>query len=238
MELDTERVDKRLQVSSRDRKAVLFVAEQGFAMASQIWRVAWSDHQSPVYTRSRLLGLQRLGFLDSLKIESSACKIFRVTQKGRNLVAGISKNLLPTGSLSPSMAVHQLELNEVRIELEARGVSSWRSAESLLIDPTFEKLGGRHVPDGLYLTSKGVRTVVEYDRTMRKKERIKERMSGYLVELMSPNRSFDRLIYLVSPMLERAYKALFEDELISVHDRAVLMTMPDFLNVLRDKKDE
>lgn len=238
MELEIYKSMKRVQPTDRDRDAILFVAQQGFGTIDQLWRVVWRKQKSSVYTRSRLLNLERAGFFKSLRIDGYPHKVFRATLKGKQLVASRCQHIIPMGDLSSAMAIHQLELNEARIVLQIRGVKDWRSAESLIIDPSFKKLGGRHVPDGLYVTSKGIRTAVEYDRTMRKKERIKERMSSYVSELYSPDRSFDRLIYLVTPMLERAYKPLFEQGFSSMRDRAVLMTLPHFLKAFKESENE
>jgi DNA-binding PadR family transcriptional regulator len=238
MELESHKIIKRVQVTDRDREAILFVAQQGFATIDQLWRVIWREQKSSVYTRSRLLSLEKAQFLTSLRVSEFPQKIFRATPKGKHLVASRCQHIIPMGDLSSVMAAHQLELNEVRIILQARGVKSWRSAESLIIDPSFKKLGGKHVPDGLYVTSKGIRTAVEYDRTMRKKERIKERMSSYVSELYSPDRSFDRLIYLVTPMLERAYEPLFAQGFSSMRNRAILMTLPNFIKAFKESEHE
>ncbi len=233
MEIESSRKVKRLHPTERDKRAILFIAEQGFATIDQLWRVIWGEQKSAAYARGRLGALEKSGFLKPVALDNFPFKVFRATLKAKHFVASESKNILPMGDISKTIAMHQLELNEVRIELEVRGIDSWRSAESLIIDPSFKKLGGRHVPDGLYITSKGVRTAVEYDRTMRKKERIKDRMSSYVSELYSPDRSFDRLIYLVTPQLERAYRPLFEQGFSSMEDRAVLMTLPQFLEAIK-----
>ena len=181
--------------------------------------------------------MERVGFLKSFRLENSPLKVYRASGMGRYLVSEFSQNPIPMTDLSQNIAIHQLELNQVRLALESKGVTSWRSAESLIIDPSFKKLGGRHVPDGFYVSSNGTKTAVEHDRTLRKKERIKERLSDYLSELMSPDRSFDRLVYLVSPNLEHIYRPIFEQSFSAIKSRAILMTLPKFLEALSGNKN-
>jgi hypothetical protein len=233
MNIETEK-EQRIHPTERDKRAVLFVVEQGFATIEQLWRAGWGDQRTASYAYERLALLERAGFLKSFKLENSPLKIYRSSGMGRYLVSGISQNPIPMTDISQSVATHQIELNQVRLALESKGLKNWRSAESLIIDPSFKKLGGRHVPDGFYISSTGVRTAVEYDRTLRKKERVKERLSDYLAELMSPDRSFDRLVYLVSPPLERIYRPIFDQSFCAIKDRTILMTLPRFLEALQD----
>ena len=226
--------EKRMHPTERDKRAVLFVVEQGFATIEQLWRSGWGDQKTASYAAERLALMERVGFLKSFRLENSPLKVYRASGMGRYLVSGISQNPIPMTDLSQTIAIHQLELNQVRLALESKGVTSWRSAESLIIDPSFKKLGGRHVPDGFYVSSNGTKTAVEHDRTLRKKERIKERLSDYLSELMSPDRSFDRLVYLVSPNLEHIYRPIFEKSFSAIKDRTILMTLPKFLEALQD----
>lgn len=232
-ETSSNKKSERVHPTERDKKAVLFVVVQGFATVEQLWRVGWSEQRTASYAYERLALLERVGYLKSIRLEFSPLKIYRPTAPGRCLVSGMSKGPIPMVDVPSSMAVHQLELNQIRLALEDKGVLGWRSAESLIIDPSFKKLGGRHVPDGFYISSAGIKTAIEHDRTMRKKERIKERLSDYLAELMSPDRSFDRLVYLVSPNLERIYRPIFEQSFFSIKDKTILMTYPNFLDALK-----
>jgi hypothetical protein len=225
----------RIHPTERDKKAVLFVAEQGFATVEQLWRAGWREQRTASYAYERLGLLEKAGFLKSLKLPNSPLKIYRASGLGRYLAGSVSSYPLPAADLSSSIALHQLELNEVRLALESKGVTTWRPAESLILDPGFSKLGGRHVPDGFYVSTTGVRTAVEHDRTLRKKERIKERLSDYLAELMSPDRSFERLIYLVAPSLEHLYRPIFEQGFATIKDRTILMTHPNFLKAFQEK---
>lgn len=234
MNIESER-ELRIHPTERDKRAVLFVVEQGFATVEQLWKVGWRGQRTASYAYERLGLLEKAGFLKGLRLPNSPLKIYRSTAMGRYLAASVSSHPLPMHDLTVTMAQHQLELNEVRLALESRGVTSWRSAESLIIDPGFSKLGGRHVPDGFYVSSSGVRTAVEHDRTLRKKERIKERLSDYLTELMSPDRSFDRLVYLVSPNLESIYRPIFEQGLSTIKARTILITRPNFLEAFKQE---
>ena len=109
-----------------------------------------------------------------------------------------------------------------------KGLKDGRSAECLAVDPTFRKLGSRHVPDAFYISSRGIRTAIEYDRTIRKKDRIKERLSLYLAELMSPDRNIDRLIYLVAPAYLKTYQQIFDQNFESVRGMFVFTTLDEF----------
>ena len=229
--------EERMHPTERDKRAVLFVVEQGFATIEQLWKAGWGDQKTASYAAERLALMERVGFLKSFRLENSPLKVYRASGMGRYLVSGISQNPVPMTDLSQNIAIHQLELNQVRLALESKGVTSWRSAESLIIDPSFKKLGGRHVPDGFYVSSGGTKTAVEHDRTLRKKERIKERLSDYLSELMSPDRSFDRLVYLVSPNLEHIYRPIFEQSFSAIKSRTILMTLPKFLEALSGNKN-
>lgn len=222
----------RVHPTERDKRAVLFVVEQGFATIEQLWKAGWGGQKTASYAAERLALMERAGFLKSFRLDNSPLKVYRPSGMGRYLVSGISQNPIPMTDLSQAIAIHQLELNQVRLALEFKGVTSWRSAESLIIDPSFKKLGGRHVPDGFYVSSNGIKTAVEHDRTLRKKERIRERLSDYLAELMSPDRSFDRLVYLVSPNLEHIYRPIFEQNFSAIKSRTILMTLPKFMEAL------
>lgn len=232
MNSESER-EVRIHPTKRDKRAVLFVVEQGFATVEQLWKAGWREQRTASYAYERLGLLEKAGFLAGLRLPNSPLKIYRATAMGRYLAGSVAAHPIPMIDPSSSIALHQLELNDVRLALESRGVTTWRSAESLILDPGFSKLGGRHVPDGFYVSTTGVRTAVEHDRTQRKKERIKERLSDYLAELMSPDRSFERLVYLVSPNLEHLYRPIFEQSFSAIKGRTILMTHPNFLNALK-----
>ena len=225
--------EKRVNPTNRDKKAVLFLVEQGFATIEQLYQAAWGDQKTSSYAYERLILLERAGFIRGSRLNVGPLKIYQATGMGRHLVATMSPFPMPMTDLSKTIAIHQLDLNEVRLSLESRGVNSWRSAESLIIDPTFSRIGGRHVPDGYYVSSKGSRTAVEYDRTLRKRERIRDRLASYMSELYSPNRSFDRLVYLVSPNLENVYRAIFEQEMASFKDKVLLVNINTFLKSIQ-----
>ena len=227
----------RMHPTERDKRAVLFLVEQGFATIEQLWKAGWGDQRTASYATERLALMERVGFLKSFRLDNSPLKIYRSSSMGRYLVSGLSQHPIPMSDHSQRIVIHQLELNQVRLALESKGVSSWRSAESLIIDPSFKKLGGRHVPDGFYVSSNGTKTAVEHDRTLRKKEMIRERLSDYLAELMSPDRSFDRLVYLVSPSLEHIYRPIIDQSFSAIKDRTILMTPPKFLEALSGNKN-
>lgn len=87
--------------------------------------------------------LEKAGFLKSLKLEHSPLKVYRATAIGRHLGAQVAQSPIPMTDFSSSIAIHQLELNEIRLALELNGLKNWRSAESLIVDPGFKKLGGK-----------------------------------------------------------------------------------------------
>lgn len=218
-------------------KVVLFVVEQGFATIEQLWKVGFNHQKNVSYTYDRVLLLERAGYLKKSDLKASF-KIVQATTKGRNLVLNNASYPLPTTSPPKDVAYHQLELNELRLLLSARAIDSWRPAESLILDPDFKKIGQRHVPDGFYLNSQGIRTALEYDRTLRSKERIKERFLGYLAELMSPDRSFDRLIYLVEASLLKTYRPMFDQAFDGLKDKAILIPISEFKRQLTGEKNE
>lgn len=218
----------RMRITERDKECVRFVVEQGFATIEQLWKVAWKDQKNSSYTYNRVLSLEKFGFLKSVKINDATMKVVTSTPKARIVTAELSHHPTPVQGVSKDLVHHQLHLNELRILFHEKGLSGWRSAECLAVDPTFKKLGSRHVPDAFYISSRGVRTAIEYDRTIRKKDRIKERLSLYLAELMSPDRNIDRLIYLVAPAYLKTYQQVFDQNFESVQGMFVFTTLDEF----------
>lgn len=218
----------RIRITERDKECVRFVVEQGFASIEQLWKVAWSDQKNSSYTYNRVLSLEKFGFLKSVKINDATMKVVTSTPKARIIAAEFSHYPTPLQGVSKDLAHHQLHLNDLRILFQEKGLKDWRSAECLAVDPSFKKLGSRHVPDAFYVSSKGIRTAIEYDRTIRKKDRIKERLSLYLAELMSPDRNIDRLIYLVAPAYLKTYQQIFDQSFESVRGMFVFTTMDEF----------
>jgi len=218
----------RVRITERDKLCAEFVVEQGFATIEQLWKVAWSDRKNASYVYDRVLILERAGFFQQVKVNGVTFKIISPTAKSRQLVASFSHHPTPLQGVSKDLVHHQLHLNELRILFQEKGLKDWRSAECLAVDPTFRKLGSRHVPDAFYISSRGIRTAIEYDRTIRKKDRIKERLSLYLAELMSPDRNIDRLIYLVAPAYLKTYQQIFDQNFESVRGMFVFTTLDEF----------
>jgi len=227
----------RIRLTQRDEVCLKFVVEQGFATIEQLWKIAWSDQKNSAYTYNRILHLEKSGFVKSVKISDSPVKIVSSTLKSRNMVALNSSYPTPFSGVSPDLIHHQLDLNDLRILFEDKGLTGWRSAETLIIDPGFKKLGSRHVPDAFYVSTKGVRTAIEYDRTIRKKDRIKERLSLYLTELMSPDRNMDRLIYLVAPAYLKIYQQVFQQNFQAVQGMFIFTTLEEFKKQLEGVSD-
>jgi hypothetical protein len=218
----------RVRITERDKLCAEFVVEQGFATIEQLWKVAWSDQKNASYVYDRVLVLERAGFLKTVRPNGVTYKIVSPTAQFRQLVASFSQHPTPVINASKDIVFHQLDLNELRILFRAKGLSNWRSAECLAVDPSFKKIGTRHIPDAFYVSSNGARTAIEYDRTLRKKDRIKERLSSYVVELMSPDRNIDRLIYLVAPAYLKTYQQIFDQGFEGVKGRFILKTMDEF----------
>lgn len=227
---------ERIRPTSRDRLCLQFVAEQSFATIDQLWQFAWPSLKNSDYTYDRVLSLERSGYLKQVKVEGISHKVLTVTLKGRNLVASALSFPIPERGGPIDIARHQLDLNELRLTFLRRGVDSWRSAECLGVDPSFSKIGDRHTPDAFYVTSRGLRVAIEYDRTLRKKDRIKERLSAYLAELMSPDRAIDRLIYLVAPAYLKTYQQIFDESFSGVRGSFILTTMNDFFKQLEGEQ--
>ncbi len=218
----------RVRITERDKLCAEFVVEQGFATIEQLWKVAWSDQKNASYVYDRVLVLERAGFLKTVRPNGVTYKIVSPTAQSRQLVASFSQHPTPVINASKDIVFHQLELNELRILFQGKGLSNWRSAECLAVDPSFKKIGTRHIPDAFYVSSNGTRTAIEYDRTLRKKDRIKDRLSSYVVELMSPDRNIDRLIYLVAPAYLKTYQQIFDQGFEGVKGRFILKTMDEF----------
>ncbi len=232
MELEKGKREERIRITERDILGVGFVVEQGFATIEQLWKVAWNEHKSVDYTYRRVVSLERSGFLKTVKVDSITYKIVSPTTKSRNLIASFSQHPIPLVNASKDIVFHQLDLNGLRILFQEKGLKNWRSAECLAVDPSFKKIGTRHIPDAYYISSDGTRTAIEYDRTLRKKDRIKERLSSYVVELMSPDRNIDRLIYLVAPAYFKTYQQIFDQSFGGIKGKFILKTMDEFKNQL------
>jgi hypothetical protein len=228
MELGKGRTEGRIRITERDKLGVGFVVEQGFATIEQLWKVAWKDQNSASYVYDRVLVLERAGFLKTVNVTSVAYKIVAPTAKARNLIASFSDQPIPFINASIDIVFHQLDLNGLRILFQEKGLTNWRSAECLAVDPSFKKIGTRHVPDAFYISTNGTRTAIEYDRSLRKKDRIKERLSSYVVELMSPDRNIDRLIYLVAPAYLKTYQQIFDQGFVGIKGTYILTTLDEF----------
>lgn len=218
----------RIRITDSDKLCLEFVVEQGFATIEQLWKVAWGSQKNASYAYNRVQVLERAGFLEQVRIDGQMFKVVAPSVKGMRFVASISKLPVPISRVAKAMAQHQLDLNDLRILFQEKGLSGWRSAECLAVDPDFKRIGTRHIPDAFYVSSKGTRTVIEYDRTIRKKDRIKERLGLYLGELMSPDRNIDRLIYLVAPAYLKTYQQIFDQNFESVRGMFVFTTMDEF----------
>lgn len=228
-ELDILELDKgRIRITDSDKLCLLFVVEQGFATIEQLWKVAWGSQKNASYSYNRVQVLERFGFLEQVKLDGQMFKVVSATTKGLRFIASISKYPVPISHVTKAMAQHQLDLNDLRILFQEKGLVGWRSAECLAVDPSFKKIGTRHIPDAFYVSSKGIRTAIEYDRTLRKKDRIKDRLSSYVVELMSPERNLDRLIYLVAPAYLKTYQQIFDQGFEGVRGKFILTTMEEF----------
>ena len=228
MELGKGKTEGRVRITERDKLGIGFVVEQGFATIEQLWKVAWSDQKSASYVYDRVLILERAGFFKTANVGSVTYKIVSPTAKARNLIASFSQHPIPFINASIDIVFHQLDLNGLRILFQEKGLSNWRSAECLAVDPSFKKIGTRHVPDAFYVSSNGTRTAIEYDRSLRKKDRVKDRLSSYVVELMSPDRNIDRLIYLVAPAYLKTYQQIFDQGFEGIKGRFILNTMEEF----------
>ena len=228
MELGKGKTEGRVRITERDKLGIGFVVEQGFATIEQLWKVAWNDQKSASYVYDRVLILERAGFFKTANVGSVTYKIVSPTAKARNLIASFSQHPIPFINASIDIVFHQLDLNGLRILFQEKGLSNWRSAECLAVDPSFKKIGTRHVPDAFYVSSNGTRTAIEYDRSLRKKDRVKDRLSSYVVELMSPDRNIDRLIYLVAPAYLKTYQQIFDQGFEGIKGRFILNTMEEF----------
>lgn len=225
---------EKVRLTQRDLRCLCFVAEQGYATIDQLWKVAWGHQKNSDYTYDRVLHLERGGYLKKINVSSLSVKVVTATGLARASASSISLFPVPLNAGPVATAAHQLGLNELRIAMEGAGLQGWRSAESLIIDPKFKRIGTRHIPDAFYVSSRGVRTAIEYDRTLRKKERIKERLSLYLTELVSADRTIDRIIYLVPVAYLSLYQQIIEIGFSGIKDRFVLTTLDNFISQIKE----
>lgn len=225
---------EKVRLTQNDLRGLLFAAEQGYATIDQLWRVAWGHQKNSDYTYDRVLLLERKGYLKKVETKTLLVKVVTVTGLARVAVTSISPFPVPVNAGPVATVAHQLGLNELRIAMQAAGLKGWRSAESLWIDPEFKRIGSRHIPDAFYTSSKGARTAIEFDRTLRKKERIKERLSLYLTELMSSERTIDRIIYLVPMSYLSLYKQIIDVGFSGIKDRFVLTTLDNFISQIKE----
>ena len=204
-----ERHQPRGVLTERDAKACLWVLEQGAMTVDQLWRaVWWSDaSRGPRYAYERVLFLERAGFLVRIATPYSQKNYFRATRMAQELVSGRSEGYGPLPLSSPPLneIPHADLLTEIRLLIARSGRHAasetwWRPDRVLSVDPGFprERFYGI-LPDAIWVTRRGKRIAVEYERTRKGITRVRPKVEALSREIARTDRAIDFVLWVATP---------------------------------------
>ena len=215
---------ERVRLTERDILCLKFIVEQGYATINQLWRIAWANQKSEAYVYGRILILERSGFLKSIKIDGFTFKIVSMTSKTRAAIASITSAPIAIRVPPRNQVQHQLNINELRIvlgQLETVSVYS-----SLCLTSFFHNR--IYAPDLILELAHLKKVAIVYDRTLRKKDRIFNKITFYTSEIDIPARRFDVVLYLVSQGFLNTYRHIFEQKFNLYAGVVKLISYEDF----------
>jgi hypothetical protein len=137
------------QLTNRDRNLFALLHSYGFLKTSDLSRLVFTGIRLTTVLR-RLRGLETNGFIQRIDLASRGAVAWAVTEKAAKLVS----ELPPKKSFRPDLIEHDLKLLEVRLALEAAGVSRSWIPEHEIRHKVFRHHGVRYagsllVPDGI-----------------------------------------------------------------------------------------
>jgi len=212
-----KRSERKTLLQERDIEALRYLGEMGFGNVDLLWRFAWGS-VGKVVAYDRIEALLRAAFIEQVKDYLPRPKVFILTDIGRETLQPLCNFVVPSHPPKTNMIPHQLELGELRLFLEKKGITNWRSAEVLQVSPDFTRIGGKLIPDVIYKRRNGEFAAIELDRARRSRRRLKERLEAYGNEFFKSRPMFSRLFYIVSPALVPLYSKIFKHDLIKVLD--------------------
>lgn len=214
----------KIRLTERDMLCLRFVVEQGFATIEQLWKVAWNDQKNASYVYDRVLVLERAGFLKAIEMAGVSFKIVTLTTKSRNSIATMTSSPVTIRTPPPNQVQHQLDVNELRIMLGHLGKLSVYS--SLCLTSFFHNR--IYAPDLILDLENTTKVAVIYDRTIRKKERIFDKINFFTSETDLPDRKYDVILYLVSQGFLNTYREILAHKFYKYSKIVKLTSYEDF----------
>lgn len=220
-------------VTDRDREALRLVCEQGAVSVDQLWRGVWDvdcESQSPRYTYERVKFLEESRFLEGVRSTHNLKTYFRATSKTVACVAagGVGASLIPSSKTPTNEIPHVDVLTEIRLAATKAGkVSSWQTDRMLLLDPNFPRERVL-VPDAIWVTKSGRRIAVEFERTRKKRTRVKDKAESFSREMARPDGLVDHVLWFAAPAVERELR-----EVIRPYPNQEVRLVDQFLKGLR-----
>lgn len=182
--------EKSVRWTSRDLDILEFLLEMKFSSLRDIHSRFFSitrdggKSSSLRWTRERVGILMKHGFI---KIVSHICdmKLYLLTQKGYFFLKNsrtLKEYCLPLREVDRRTFEHDSLVIALRNELEYQAeVSGWISERQLSLDENIRRyLGKEFRPDGLYLSSDGIKTAFELEIARKAKDRYRQKLRRYI----------------------------------------------------------
>ena len=201
-------------ITERDVLALQWVCEQGLMTIDQFWRAIWWNQKSkgPRYAYERILLLERNGFLEKIKTPFSQKFYFRATKSGIGLASDRMQDcsIIPIFQTPSQQIPHVDLLTELRLIVsQAEKIGSWATDRVLMTDLDFPKDRFHiSVPDVLWVTKKGRRIAIEYERTSKAISRVRAKVQSYERELLRQDSLIDLVLWISSPVTHKTLSSL------------------------------
>ncbi|MEO5968678.1 MAG: replication-relaxation family protein [Bdellovibrionia bacterium] len=192
-----------IKISGNDLKAFQWMAEQGAMSVEQLWHAIWKTNDS-TYPFKRVKRIVDHGFLERLPRTFGGSRYYRITHKAYDLLCDPRLKIqtkIPIQRIKPSELPHCSALTDLRISVENSGKGIvWTSDRVLALELKNTRLRSRVLcPDAIYLTKKGERVAVEYERTRKVRSRVLKKIHSYTQELLRADRFIDHVVWIVDP---------------------------------------
>jgi hypothetical protein len=173
---------QRRAITERDKEILTWVNRQGFAKADQIGR---AFGMSKVVTYRRLGALKQWKMIESERILGGV-GVWYLTYQGVEL---IDSPLKPVRKISLATFEHELALIDIQLNLLSRYEGSeWITTRELKAEEmkktiftkgNLKRASASKEPDGILLLSGKNRVAIEYEKTLKNKTRIKDKLREY-----------------------------------------------------------
>jgi hypothetical protein len=176
------RSDKgKVYINERDLVGLHFIGEQYFATIDQLGFVLNLDAPLSVVAVRRVVERWvRAGLVKTWDLLASYEPLVYLSQKG------LKELNLPYTLWTPKLEglEHKYDLNRVRLYIEKNGWGKWYSERYIRKQDIHSVMigGHKHYPDSVieYPNKRGLKMVVEYERTPKEFDRVREIMLSYL----------------------------------------------------------